>query len=211
MINYLKKKDGAFLRTPLLAIQFPYTEDRLLQVNSLIVTMVKQIEDNNYNDLICMNLDSRGKEISIGEKRNDLYKLSTAKYTVQWDSDDGIHPQGLKLIIEALQANPDVDCCTYEEYIDIDGKIQRSNHSLKYSDWCDNFDGFDYCRTPFMKSVIKTEISKSVPIPHIRFGEDHQWAQALKGHLHTEIHIDEQIYRYIHRSSNHNERYGIKD
>lgn len=209
MINYLEKKDGAFLRTPLLAIQFPYTEDRLLQVNSLIVTMVKQIEDNNYNDLICMNLDSRGKEISIGEKRNDLYKLSPAKYTVQWDSDDNIHPQGLKLIIEALQNNPDVDCCTYEEYIDMDGKIQRSNHSLKYDDWHDVYDGYDYVRTPFMKSVIKTEIAKSVPVPFIRYSEDYQWAKALKEKLKTEIHIDKQIYRYIHKSTNEIERYGL--
>jgi len=199
------------MRDTLLCIQFPYTKERKDDLGKLLTELTRQIDENGYHELICMQLDDRGKEVSIGEKRNDLYQRAYGKYVVQWDSDDWIHPQGLKLIIEALQNNPDVDCCTYEEFIDIDGKIQRSNHSLKYGDWCDKFDGFDYCRTPFMKSVIKTEIAKSVPIPHIRFGEDHQWAQALKPHLKTEIHIDEQIYKYIHRSSNHNERYGIKD
>jgi len=194
---------------PLLSIQFPYTKERQADLDKLVIEMAFQIQRNNLHDLVCMEFDDRGKEISIGEKRNDLYQRASGKWTVQWDSDDWIHPQGLKLIIEALQNNPDVDCCTYEEFIDIDGKIQRSNHSLKYADWADNQDGFDYVRTPFMKSVIKTEIAKSVPIPHIRFGEDHQWAQALKSHLHTEIHIDEQIYRYIHISSDHETRYGF--
>jgi len=151
------------------------------------------------------------KEITIGEKRERLYKYSSGLYSWQIDDDDDIADNAIELILNAIKSNPDADCITFEEYIDIDGKIQRSNHSLKYGDWNNNEDGFDYVRTPFMKSVIKTEIAKSVPIPHIRFGEDHQWSQALKPHLKTELHISEQLYRYIHRSSDHNTRYGIKD
>lgn len=151
------------------------------------------------------------KEHSIGDKRELLYHKAKGIYSIQVDDDDELAPNAIQLILEAIKSNPNADCITFEEHIDIDGKIQRSNHSLKYGDWNNNEDGYDYVRTPFMKSVIKTEIARSVPIPHIRFGEDHQWAQALKPHLKTEIHIDEQIYRYIHRSSNHNARYGIKD
>jgi glycosyltransferase involved in cell wall biosynthesis len=194
----------------LLSIQIPYTKEREAETANLSKELIRQIQESKLQQYVSFELDGRGKEVTIGEKRNDLYQRAKGKYAVQWDSDDWIHPQGVKLIIEALQSNPDVDCCTYEEFIDIDGKIQRSNHSLKYGDWADNQDGFDYVRTPFMKSVIKTEIAKSVPVPHIRFGEDHQWSQALKPHLKTEIHIDEQIYKYIHRSSDFNERYGIK-
>lgn len=195
----------------LLSIQIPYTKEREADAANLSKEFIRQIRENDLQIYVTFEVDGRGKEITIGEKRNDLYQKAKGKYAVQWDSDDWVHPQGIKLIIDALQNNPDVDCCTYEEFIDIDGKIQRSNHSLKYADWADNQDGYDYVRTPFMKSVIKTEIAKSVPIPHIRFGEDHQWAQALKLHLKTEIHIDEQIYKYIHRSSDFNLRYGIKD
>jgi hypothetical protein len=148
------------------------------------------------------------KEMTIGEKREQLYQIAEGLYSWQIDDDDDISDDSIKLILAATVFNP--DCITFQEHIDIDGRIQRSNHSLKYDDWRDNFDGFDYVRTPFMKSVIKTEIARSVPIPHIRYGEDHQWAIALKPHLKNEYHINEQIYRYIHRSSNHNERYGIK-
>lgn len=151
------------------------------------------------------------KQNTIGAKREYMYSIANGLYSQMTDDDDELAPNAIHLILEAIRSSPDVDCITFEEHIDIDGKIQRSNHSLKYADWANGTDGFDYVRTPFMKSVIKTEIAKSVPIPHIRFGEDHQWAQALKSHLKTEFHIDQQLYKYIHRSSNHNERYGIKD
>lgn len=151
------------------------------------------------------------KQNTIGAKREYMYSLANGLYSQMTDDDDELAPNAIELILNAIKSNPNGDCITFEEHIDIDGKIQRSNHSLKYGDWNNNEDGFDYVRTPFMKSVIKTEIAKSVPIPHIRFGEDHQWAQRLKLVLKDEVHISEQLYRYIHISSNHNERYGIKD
>ncbi len=198
---------------PLLSIQLPYTKERKDNLEKLIKEFFRQ---KSFYDPFLINIESdgRGKEISIGEKRHDLYQKTEGKYVVQWDSDDDIHPQGLKMIIEALQNNPDVDCVTYEEYVNIDGKEYKSNHSNEYSDWEGDGnslfpDGFHFHRTPFFKSVIKTEIAKSVSIPHIRFGEDHQWAQVLKPHLKTEIHIPEQIYRYIHISSDFNSRYGF--
>jgi hypothetical protein len=193
---------------PLLSIQLPYTKERKDNLEKLIKEFFRQ---KSFYDPFLINIESdgRGKEISIGEKRHDLYQKTEGKYVVQWDSDDDIHPQGLKMIIEALQNNPDVDCVTYEEYVCIDGIEQRSNHDLKYVDWNNNEDGYDYVRTPFMKSVIKTEIAKSVPVPFERFGEDHLWSKALKPHLKTQVHIPEQIYRYIHISSNPIERYGL--
>jgi len=193
----------------LLSIQIPYTDERQEDFDKLFVELGRQIIDTKEYGEVEILWDSTGKEMPIGEKREKLYKMANSLFVWQIDSDDWVAHNAIHLILEAIKSNPDVDCITFEEHIDIDSKIQRSNHSLKYDDWHDNFDGFDYVRTPFMKDVIKTEIAKSVPIPHIRFGEDHQWAQALKPHLHTEIHIDEQIYRYIHRSSDFNERYGI--
>ena len=157
---------------------------------------------------------SDSKFMTIGEKREQLYQKSKGLFSLQIDDDDELSPNAIKLILEVIKSNPEVDCITFEEHIDIDGKIERSNHSLAYGDWegeggKELWDGFHYHRTPFMKSVIRTDIARSIPIPHIRFGEDHQWAQALKPHLKTEVHISEQLYRYIHRSSNPTERYGF--
>lgn len=95
----------------------------------------------------------------------------------------------------------------------MDGIIYRSNHSIHYPDWEGDGqkefpDGFHFHRTPFFKDVIRTEIARKIPIPHIRFGEDHQWAQALHPFLETEVHIPEDIYFYQHQSSDFNTRYG---
>lgn len=193
------------MNKPLLTIAIPTTIGRELTYSKLLNKIQEQAKP--FGDKIEIITMCDDKEITIGEKRNLLYAMAKGEYTVQWDDDDDIAQDGILLIMEALQSLP--DCVTYEEYIDIDGKIMRSNHSLQYIDWADNQDGYDFVRTPFMKSVIKTEIAKSVPIPHIRFGEDHQWSQALKPHLKTEAHIPKQIYKYIHRSSDFNLRYGI--
>jgi hypothetical protein len=93
----------------------------------------------------------------------------------------------------------------------MNGNRYTCNHSLIYDDWRDNFDGYDFVRTPFYKDVIKTEIARSVPFEHIRYGEDHAWSRALKPHLKSEIHIPEELYIYQHTSKpeEFNERYGI--
>lgn len=190
-----------------LSVQIPYTEERIEQFLKLKEEILKQFYA--VKEPHTLNWDGTDKSMTIGEKREKLYQNAIGKYVWQIDSDDWIAPNAIELILEAIKNNPGVDCITFEEYVEIDGRVQRSNHSLKYNDWANNEDGYDYVRTPFMKSVIKTEIARSVPIPHIRFGEDHQWAQALKPHLKTEVHINQQLYRYIHKSSNPTERYGL--
>lgn len=193
---------------PLLSILLPYTLDRKDEYDKLYNRLIELgVNTDKYKGIVEEISDFADKYEPIGSKRERMYNYANGLYSWQIDCDDDISDNAIELILEAIKQNP--DCITFEEHIDIDGKIQRSNHSLKYDDWANDFDGFDYVRTPFMKSVIKTEIAKSVPIPHIRFGEDHQWSQALKPHLKTEIHINEQLYKYIHRSSNPTERYGF--
>jgi hypothetical protein len=160
------------------------------------------------SDIQC-TFDKDNKEISIGEKRSRMYMAALGEYTWQVDSDDSIAHNAIFEIWEALKKRP--DCVTFQERCIINDQYFSSNHSLKYDDWGEHIDGFDYVRTPFMKSVIKTEIARSVPIPHIRFGEDHEWAKALKPHLKSEVHIDKELYYYQHNSKpeDHNVRYGI--
>ena len=213
---------------PLLSILIPTVVGREEQMDAISMRVIGQLTEEAtglealFGDvvkggrIVFGNVElihlKDNKELTIGEKRELLYKEAWGLYSWQLDDDDDISDNALKLILGGIDLNPDV--ITFEEHIDIDGKIEMSNHSLSYGDWegeggKELWDGFHYHRTPFFKSVIKTEIAKSVPIPHIRFGEDHQWAQVLKPHLQTEFHINEQLYKYIHRSSNPTERYGL--
>ena len=147
------------------------------------------------------------KEMTIGEKRNELYAKANGLYSLQIDDDDTLKEGGIIKILDALQHNP--DCVTYQERCIINGKHYRSNHSLKYYAWEDNVDGFDFVRTPYMKDVIRTEIARSIKVAHIRYGEDHLWSIEIYPHLRSEVHLDEEIYYYLHNSSNPEERYGI--
>lgn len=201
------------MNKPLLTIAIPYTEERKEDYEKLAEEINRQIDKYAVQGEVEIISDATSKEMTIGEKRNILYQKANGKYTWQIDSDDEIHISALDLLLDVID-NENPDCITFEEYINIDGVEKKSNHSLMYHDWegdghAEFPDGYHYHRTPFMKSLIRSEIAKQVPVPHIRFAEDHQWAQALKPHLKTEVHISEQIYRYIHRSSNPTERYGL--
>jgi glycosyltransferase involved in cell wall biosynthesis len=218
------------MSNPLLSILTPTVVGRGKELNNLL----DRIKGNNaWAEVIltggkyrrhygeCKSLPVRfavyedDKSVSIGEKREDMYKdSSNGDYVWMIDDDDDIADNAIGLILEAIKSNPDIDCVCFKELVDIDGKISHSNFSLEYGDWegdgiLDLGDGFSYHRTPFFKTPIKTDICRQVGVRPIRFGEDHDFAQRIKPLLKTMVYIPEFIYYYIHRSTPFNERYGI--
>jgi hypothetical protein len=197
---------------PLLSIQIPFTEDRKAHTDLLLREFKKQIAEYRLENLIVFDLDGRGKEITIGDKRNDLYNISKGLYTVQWDSDDWICENGLQLICDACKIG--ADCVTYEELVLIDSVPYSSNFSLDYGGWEGDGhkvfpDGFNYHRTPFFKTPIKTEICKQVGVNSSRFGEDNDFADRIKPLLKIQVHINKAVYQYIHNKTPYLERYGF--
>ena len=196
---------------PLLSILIPTVVGREMQYESLVDKLCKQYSGHEVE--IITKKDN--KEVTIGEKREQLYKDANGIFSIQIDDDDELAPNAIELILEAIKSNPEVDCITFEEYCLMNGVEYSSNHRLDYGGWEGEgdkllWDGFHFHRTPFYKDVIKTSIAQSVPFEKIRWGEDHLWSIALKPHLKTEIHIPQQLYRYIHNSSDPAERYGLE-
>lgn len=196
----------------LLSILIPTVIGREELFNGLLNELTFQIQRDDLEGIVDIDWECDNKEISIGKKRNLLYQRAKGEYSIMWDDDDYIHKEGLKLIVEALQSKP---CCvTFQELCQIDGVIKHSNFSLQYPDWHDNPswpEGFHYARTPFFKCVIRTDLCKQVGVEDLRFGEDHVFAQKIKPLLKHEVYIPHPIYHYIHWSSDHNSRYGIKE
>ncbi len=211
---------------PLLSILIPTVVGREVEFNSLAKKICNQITGMGEtvfgkmsaipkNGMAHVGSESvemkhwcDNKEMTIGEKREKLYKMANGLYSWQIDDDDDIADRAIEKILEAITNNSDVDCITFKEKCIIDGKYYASNFSHKYDGWKDNFDGFAWVRDVFYKCVIKTEVAKKVPFPHIRYNEDQQWGVTLKPFIQTEHHIDEEIYHYIHNSSPSHERYG---
>lgn len=199
---------------PLLSILIPTTIERHEQWHILTtkINSHQSVKDGLVEEIS----DHAGKEMPIGEKREKMYKYANGLYSWQIDDDDDIAEDAIERILDIIKVANNPDCITFQELCFINGEQFTSNFSLRYDDWEGDgsrllSDGFHYHRTPFFKCVIRTDIARSVPIPHIRFGEDHQWAQALKPHLQTEVHIPRNIYFYQHVSTNFNERYGIQN
>ena len=149
------------------------------------------------------------KQNTIGAKREYMYSLANGLYSQMTDDDDELAPNAIELILNAIKSNPEIPCITFREKCMMNGVYKSSNHSIRYYQWMDNQDGFDYVRSPFYKDVIRTDIAKSVPFPKIRYNEDEQWSKALYPLLTDEIHIDKELYHYIYNETNHNERYGL--
>ena len=208
---------------PLLSILIPITPDRfntvlpLIQKLGFAVGLNDFISDGEWlkgwNNTRTFETElwiyNDNKEATIGEKRDSLYKCSNGLFSWQIDSDDDIADNAIELILNAIKSNPEIPCITFREKCMINGVYKSSNHSIRYSQWIDNQDGFDYVRSPFYKDVIRTDIAKSVPFPKIRYNEDEQWSKALYPLLTDEIHIDKELYHYIYNETNHNERYGL--
>lgn len=198
---------------PLLSILIPTTIDRSYEYWRLIDRLKSIYPNIGIDGIVEEVTDHAGKEITIGEKREGLYKYARGVYSWQIDDDDDIADNAIELILDVIRG-PRPDCITFREHCMINGVHYKSNHSLQYEDWEGDgqrefADGFHFHRTPFMKSVIRTDIARSVPVPYVRWSEDHQWSQALKPHLKTEVHIPADIYYYQHVSSDPTERYGL--
>ena len=173
-----------------------------------IMESFRYIDSSNGVEILILQDE---KVLTIGEKREILYKRANGLYSWQIDSDDSIAPDALELILAVIKENPETPCITFRENCMMNGEYKSSNHSIKYDRWMDNFDGYDYVRNPFYKDVIRTDIAKSVPFEHIRYNEDERFAMALKPYLTDEVHIDREIYFYIYEPKDtHEERYGIK-
>lgn len=210
---------------PLLSILIPTVVGRENELSKLLGLLSKYAPLDVKSNLKKNNFDYTGtkydledveiivvkdnKQNTIGAKREYMYSLANGLYSQMTDDDDELAPNAIELILNAIKSNPEIPCITFREKCMMNGVYKSSNHSIRYSQWMDNQDGFDYVRSPFYKDVIRTDIAKSVPFPHIRYNEDEQWSKALKPFLTDEIHINEELYHYIYNETNHNERYGL--
>lgn len=193
----------------LLSILIPTVKERAEQFHKLRQFIFRQLVDFDLTETVEILFIQDNKEMTIGEKRNKLYKMAHGLYSWQIDDDDMIHHQAVPYIVDELK-NCEIDCVGFKELCIFEGKrVESSNFSIKYGGWADNVDGFNHVRTPFFKTPIKTRLCLQCPIPHSRFGEDHEFAKAIYPLLQQEAYIDEFLYHYIHNSTPHNERYGI--
>ena len=155
-----------------------------------------QINEFNAPCEILLEIDNG--ELTKGEKRNRLLDRATGDYCAFFDDDDDPSNNYIKLILDAIESNP--DCCSLVGEITTNGlNPEIFEHSIVYTKWetVPN-DKIKYRRMPNHLNAIKTSIAKQIKFPEINHGEDLEWSKTLmeSGLLKTEVKIPETIYYY---------------
>jgi len=200
----------------ILSILICTIESRKEQFDKLVSKLIDQ-EDEAFKKYryhveiinICDN-----KEMSVGLKRQFLLEQSIGKYVVFIDDDDDIPDYYIDRILDAI-FNYHPSSIGFKIECDMEGKKETAIASNRYDDWCENKDGFKYCRTPYHKTPIKREIALQIGYKDMRFGEDYDYSKRLKesGLISAtkEYFINEVMYLYNYKFEDPKTKYGIKD
>ena len=196
----------------LLTICIPTVMGREMKCERLVRNIDQQIKAGEYEQFVEVIIDRDNKEVSIGEKRDRMYKNSTGLFTVQLDDDDNVPGDYIKTFFDNF--DPDVDCYGYHELCIFNLTTKKmSDISIKHKKWYESkfpINGFHHFRTPFCKTPIKTKLCQQIGVKDMRFGEDHQFARDICPFLTKEKYINKVMYLYTYTSENHNQKYGIK-
>ena len=184
----------------LLSILIPTLDARRTQFNLLSGRIQAQIVAHGLQDRVeLLSIRDNGEQ-PTGAKRNILLANATGDFVVFVDDDDDISPDYVKLVCQALQSRPDVDCVGIKGSITFRGTHPRLFvHSLRYSDYL-TLDGV-YTRPPYHLNPIRRSIAASYRFREVYYSEDIDWALRVRGddRLRSEVFVDSVLYYYHSR------------
>lgn len=181
--------------------------NRVNQFNLLKHHLQTQINELGAQKEVKILSKLDNKEISVGAKRQLLLEEATADYIVFIDDDDMVPYFYVEKLLSAISLAPD---CIGFKILCKGTKGVTASASLKWGDWAENVEGFDYVRTIYHKNPIKREIALQIGYKDMRFAEDYDYSKRLKesGLLNHEVFIDEVMYEYRYAYENPKTKYG---
>ena len=145
---------------------------------------------------IMVNIDDGEKP--VGQKRNEILNRANGKFIAFVDDDDGVDKEYLKLIIEAIEENEDLDCIGFSGmyYIDKNPKM-IFKHANSYGGHFKDQSGIQHRPINHLNPV-RLEIAKKIGFPEKNFGEDSDYCDKLfdSGLLKNEVILDTVMYHY---------------
>lgn len=197
----------------ILSILIATTYNRKESFDILINEIQHQIVINGLQQKIEIISICDGKQVSVGYKRQKLLESASGDYICYVDSDDMVSKTYCIDIVNAIEQNKGIDCIGFLIDCDMEGKNENAISSNKYNDWCENKDGFKYCRTIYHKNPVKRSIALQVGFEDKRFAEDYDYSVGLKksGLLKNEFFINKVMYYYQYKYENKTTKYGINE
>lgn len=205
----------------LLSILICSIPQRKENLHLIIDELCKQAKENGYKlnediEISVKNEDEKlwGKTdtLNVGQKRNILLQNSLGNFVCFIDDDDWISPNYLKLIIEAIKNNPNIDCIGFIQNYLVDGKEQIGGSkvciSLKYNQWDLNVDGYLAVRTPHHLTPIKRQICIDAGgYKNLDKAEDLDFSNRVYPLLKNEYFINETLYYYQKKTENEHQKF----
>jgi hypothetical protein len=179
----------------------------------LLSILIPTIPEREYEfkrlwDFINMQLNSEvellfylstRQEMSIGKKREKLYRQAKGQFSVQIDDDDFVSDDFVSEILAAIKSDPKVDCIGYYEEVQMNQETKKSKiskTSVKWHSISEPDAEVSFYRTPFFKCPIRTVHCQSIGVADMRFGEDLDFSNRIYPLLSSEIFIHKTMYYY---------------
>lgn len=167
------------------------TPRRAEKLSKLLKSLLPQVEaaEGKVEILIFFN----NFEYSIGYLRQQLIEEAKGEYVTHVDDDDEVPSDYVATILPLLDG---VDYVGFRvRFIDEGQLMKPVYHSLKYSHWYQDNDG--YYRDVTHLNPIKRSLALEAGFPiESNIGEDEAWASKVKPK--TEHYIDREMYIYHH-------------
>lgn len=192
--------------TPLLSILICTVIERHKQFKVLRDELLRQIGDLPVELLFEMD----NKQISVGAKRQKLLNRASGDYIVFMDDDDFPEVHYVSEMVKALASKP--DCLGYLIKMTTNGeREQMCCHSLRYPEWKEKVDGYDYVRSVTHFNAVRRDLALKVGFSDRRFGEDKIYSDAVTKLCKTEVFLDKVMFHYRYSNKQpHRKKYGIR-
>jgi glycosyltransferase involved in cell wall biosynthesis len=182
-----------------LSILIPTLPQRLTNYNSLLNIINNQVNSFNLKDKVQILSILDTKEMTVGEKRNWLLKMSNGKYVQFVDDDDRLANDFVKKMYEATLSGADI--VTFRGEYHESGIFHSEFIISTMVKFDSNVNGMMY-RKPNHLCPVKREIAIKCIFPNKNFGEDSEYANQINNHIKNENHINEKMYFYMFDKNN---------
>ena len=143
-----------------------------------------------------INIRQFDPRYTLGENREIMRQQALGEYINFIDDDDLVAKDYVTRILSLLAKKPDYVGFRLQCYTD--GKeMNPTFHSLKYPEWTQ--DDKAYYRDISHLNPMKAELARLVQMEG-GVGEDHRWADAMRGKVKTEEYVEDTMYFYYFRT-----------
>jgi hypothetical protein len=204
----------------LLTIAIPTLVERRALFDRLRAELTRQIEEAGLINQVEIRAYRDNGHGPIGWKRNHICIQAHGRYIVHFDDDDMPAPNYVRSIVAELNANPGVDCVTFNAEVTYDGvnpELMIYNHCYTTNEQLRDDSGKTYrTRMPSHINVIKRSIALMHPFKVILNptgknstrkergdnGSDVTYSVELVNNksIKTSVHIGEVLYYYNYSS-----------